>query len=221
MIMTTSQLIARRENMKNKISSEQNAIISINKELLAELENIFEITEHSKKKASVEEIGKLLSKIFVQNIIHKYSGGTNSKPLIEAQNKTLSDWTTEINSKEKCLSKLIRESNLFDKFVLRGDITLVEAEHIKYLDNLSDMPNLEDIYVFVSENNKVECWLVVNQLSYEERLDYIEKEDDFCETNSIENYNVLIIEKKQLRVDKMPSPSYSFHKKEGCGESAR
>ena len=75
--------------------------------------------------------------------------------------------------------------------------------------------------VFVSENNSVESWFVVNQLSYEERLDYIEKEDDFCEKNSIEDYNLLIIEKKQLCVDKMPSPSYSFHKKEGCVESAQ
>ena len=29
------------------------------------------------------------------------------------------------------------------------------------------MPNLEDIYVFVSENNSVESWFVVNQLSYD------------------------------------------------------
>ena len=196
-------------------------MFSINEKPFKELQKIFEFSEKTSKKANADEIASLLLEVFKKNWYYKYSGAKSSDVLIESHSKSLSEWTTEINSKEKCLSKLIRESNLFDKFVLRGDITLVEAEHIKYLDNLSDMPNLEDIYVFVSENNKVECWLVVNQLSYEERLDYIEKEDDFCETNSIENYNLLIIEKKQLRVDKMPSPSYSFHKKEGCGESAR
>lgn len=192
----------------------------INEKSFKELQKVFEFSEQTSQKANADELASLLSKIYYKNWYYKYLGVNNSDILIESHSKSLSEWTTEIKSKEQCLSKLIRESNLFDKFALRGDTTQVEAEHIKYLDNLSNMPNLEDIYVFVSENNSVECWFVVDQLSYEERLDHIEKEDDFCEKNSIENYNLLIIEKKQLCVDKMPSPSYSFHKKEGCVESA-
>ena len=193
----------------------------INEKSFKELQKVFEFSEQTSKKANADEMASLLSQIYYKNWYYKYSGVKSSDILIESHSKSLSEWTTEIKSKEQCLSKLIRESNLFDNFALRGDTTQVEAEHIKYLDNLSNMPNLEDIYVFVSENNSVESWFVVNQLSYEERLDYIEKEDDFCEKNSIEDYNLLIIEKKQLCVDKMPSPSYSFHKKEGCVESAQ
>jgi hypothetical protein len=206
--------------MKNNTTFNKETFL-INEKSFKELQKVFEFSEQTSKKANADEMASLLSQIYYKNWYYKYSGVKSSDILIESHSKSLSEWTTEIKSKEQCLSKLIRESNLFDNFALRGDTTQVEAEHIKYLDNLSNMPNLEDIYVFVSENNSVESWFVVNQLSYEERLDYIEKEDDFCEKNSIEDYNLLIIEKKQLCVDKMPSPSYSFHKKEGCVESAQ
>ena len=206
--------------MKNNTTFNKETFL-INEKSFKELQKVFEFSEQTSKKANADEMASLLSQIYYKNWYYKYSGVKSSHILIESHSKSLSEWTTEIKSKEQCLSKLIRESNLFDNFALRGDTTQVEAEHIKYLDNLSNMPNLEDIYVFVSENNSVESWFVVNQLSYEERLDYIEKEDDFCEKNSIEDYNLLIIEKKQLCVDKMPSPSYSFHKKEGCVESAQ
>lgn len=206
--------------MKNNTTFNKETLL-INEKSFKELQKVVEFSEKTSKKANADEIASLLSEVYYKNWYFKHSGVKSSDILIESHSKSLSEWTSEINSKEQCLAKLIRESNLFDKFALRGDAIQVEAEHIKYLDNLSSMPNLEDIYVFASENNSVECWFVVNQLSYEERLDYIEKEDDFCEKNSIENYNLLIIEKKQLCVDKMPSPSYSFHKKEGCAESAQ
>lgn len=193
----------------------------INEKSFKELQKVFEFSEKTSKKANADEMASLLSEVYYKNWYYKHSGVKSGDILIESHSKSLSEWTTEINSKEQCLSKLIRESNLFDKFALRGDTTQVEAEHVKYLDNLSNIPNLEDIYVFVSENTSVEYWLVVDQLSYEERLDYIEKEDDFCEKNFINNYELLIVEKKQLCIDKMPSPSYSFHKKGGCAESAQ
>ena len=87
----------------------------INEKSFKELQKVFEFSEKTSKKANADEMASLLSEVYYKNWYYKHSGVKSSDILIESHSKSLSEWTTEINSKEQCLSKLIRESNLFDK----------------------------------------------------------------------------------------------------------
>lgn len=102
--------------------------------------------------------------------------------------------------------------NLFKNYCLEGDDLKVELSHIAYLEYLLDMPNLEDVYVFVAKDGSVDYWFVVSDIDYEDELKYIRKSLDFCNDNKINNYEFLIIRKPQLLIDKIPTPTYSLHK---------
>jgi len=87
----------------------------------------------------------------------------------------------------------------------------------RFLEFCCKILNLEDIYVFesLSENNSIDYWLVFSEKDYEEQLESIEKIERYFGDAQIDGYKYLIIEKEQLLVDKMPKPTYSFHKKDG------